>query len=361
MSDVVLHSESVHQLAVVLFAPQGGVVLHLDEFGAHGKVVGTLRHAAGQHGTDAEFAAYRARVGLLAFVTKDCATRHYLEVGQLRETADQALGNAVAQVVAIRGGAGVDEGEHGQRVDAGGGMIAPVEEDGRGCEDCQDSHGDPGKKTPAGSGDCVVARYQALECERQVVGGMEALGGRLGKAPLDHPLEFGGGRLNRVGNGGWIGSKNRGHGLRRCVARKWAPARHHLVQNHAEREDVAGRAGLLAANLFRRHVAYGTHDLAGFGFGNGAVLLGRLGLPAGQAEVEDFDAAVAGEEDVARLDVAMDDALGVGGGQAFGYGGAEFHCLAPSERAAAQAVAEGLAFQQFGDGVVGALVLADVI
>ena len=49
MSDVVLHSESVHQLAVVLFAPQGGVVLHLDEFGAHRKVVGALRDAAGKH------------------------------------------------------------------------------------------------------------------------------------------------------------------------------------------------------------------------------------------------------------------------------------------------------------------------
>ena len=55
----------------------------------------------------------------------------------------------------------------------------------------------------------------------------------------------------------------------------------------------------------------------------------RLGLQAGQAEIEDLHAAVGGQEDVLRLDVAVDDALGVGGGQPVGDRRGDFHRLPP--------------------------------
>jgi hypothetical protein len=41
----------------------------------------------------------------------------------------------------------------------------------------------------------------------------------------------------------------------------------------------------------------------------------KLGQELGDAEVEDDDAAVAREEEVVRLEIAVDDALGVGGGE----------------------------------------------
>ena len=40
----------------------------------------------------------------------------------------------------------------------------------------------------------------------------------------------------------------------------------------------------------------------------------RAGVEFGQAEVQDFDAA-AGQDDVGGFEIAMDDSLGVGGGE----------------------------------------------
>ena len=77
-----------------------------------------------------------------------------------------------------------------------------------------------------------------------------------------------------------------------------------FVEGQAERKDVAAGVGV-AVELFGRHVAERAEDVAGVGQ---VLLIGGLG----EAEVGDPDTAMSVEEQVARFDVAVDDALLVG-------------------------------------------------
>ncbi len=78
---------------------------------------------------------------------------------------------------------------------------------------------------------------------------------------------------------------------------------------------------VLAAHLFRRHVADCAHHRAGIGLN-----LSRRDFRLRhaffdwldefcQTEVEDLDAIVSGDEEIVRFQIAMDDALFVRGGE----------------------------------------------
>ena len=83
-----------------------------------------------------------------------------------------------------------------------------------------------------------------------------------------------------------------------------------LVERRAQRIDVAPGVGPPLEPL-RGHVAQRAHQAAGLGERAGA-------LAGGQAEVGDPDGAVGVEQQVRWLDVAVEDALGVGVGQGLG-------------------------------------------
>src|SRR5262245_65530882 len=78
--------------------------------------------------------------------------------------------------------------------------------------------------------------------------------------------------------------------------------------------------GWTATHLLRRHVAYRSEEGARSGHGGGPRRPRRVvGVERrsqlGEAEVEDLDPAVPGQEEVLRLQVAVDDPLVVGGGE----------------------------------------------
>ena len=83
-----------------------------------------------------------------------------------------------------------------------------------------------------------------------------------------------------------------------------------LEEGDGEAPDVGGGVGLAAHELLGRHVVEGSDGAALFGeFGAGFAIVG-------DAEVDDFDdvaaAGAGGDEDVGRLEVAVDDEAGVG-------------------------------------------------
>jgi hypothetical protein len=101
----------------------------------------------------------------------------------------------------------------------------------------------------------------------------------------------------------------------RLVALVWDGAREALVQHAAERVDVGARVDLLAVDLLRRDVVHGAHEDAGAG--QPAHRPGVLG----EAEVRQVDVVGAvlrlarHEQDVRRLDVAVDEIAPVRRGQ----------------------------------------------
>ena len=91
----------------------------------------------------------------------------------------------------------------------------------------------------------------------------------------------------------------------------------HLVDRDAKREDVRRRARGIAARLLGRHVGHRPEQRTWIRLHD--FLRRRRRSPgvgnAGQPEVQHLHVAVAAHHHVLGLDVAMDDARGVGGGQ----------------------------------------------
>jgi hypothetical protein len=87
--------------------------------------------------------------------------------------------------------------------------------------------------------------------------------------------------------------------LDRRVARERHVAGEHLVEDDADRVEIGGSGHLRAASLLRREVVGGAHDRAGLGH------LRRAG--ARDAEVGDLQPLFGADQDVVRLDVAVDD------------------------------------------------------
>ena len=86
----------------------------------------------------------------------------------------------------------------------------------------------------------------------------------------------------------------------------------HLVEEHAEREQIGAGVEIAAARLFGRHVVERAHDDAVLGLDE----LRRSSLEAaerrahqlGEPEVQDLHVAVGADHHVLGLEVAMDDA-----------------------------------------------------
>ena len=155
-------------------------------------------------------------------------------------------------------------------------------------------------------------------------------------------------------SGGWAESRAIAIG-RGAVALERPPAGQHLVEDDAERVDVRGRAGLLAARLLRAEVVDRAEGRPGQRH------LG-LGDRPGDPEVGDLHPAVAREHDVAGLHVPMDDAARVGGRQGPGDLGGDPGGLARRERTGPpQDRRQVLAVDELHDDERPVLVLTEVV
>ena len=141
----------------------------------------------------------------------------------------------------------------------------------------------------------------------------------------------------------------------------------HLVEYDSERKQVAARVQFAPACLFRRHIGHRPQQSAGVGQPLHRFSLGQGGAFGEQrigrhyfrkSEIQNLGVPALVDEDVRRLDVAMNDALCVGRIQPLGHIDGDLEDLLGLHGAALDEVLEGLPFQELhGDerpSVVGA-------
>src|SRR5262249_24582304 len=136
----------------------------------------------------------------------------------------------------------------------------------------------------------------------------------------------------------------------RCRTVKRVKSGHHFVKNDAERPKVAPRIYDLAASLLRRHIRDCTNCRARlservyrspFCFRSLILLC--------QAESKQLGIATYSNENVSRLDVAMDDSFAVGCVQRVGHLNGERQRSSDIQRPAGNPLAERFALQQLHD------------
>ena len=133
-------------------------------------------------------------------------------------------------------------------------------------------------------------------------------------------------------------------------------AAEHLVKHDAQAVDVGAAVDPVccAGDLLRRHVRRRAGDDAEFG-------TVRPRLVEAEPEVHEDRAAVRREDDVRRLDVAVEDEPGVGVGQGIGQSRRDLGRLRPGRAVIPQPPAEVGAVEEFRDDVDLSPVQADVV
>jgi hypothetical protein len=135
----------------------------------------------------------------------------------------------------------------------------------------------------------------------------------------------------------------------------------------AQRKNIAAGIRFVAFDLLGRHVGDGANDGTVHGHGRGArrhvgesgsAGQGRIGF--GQAEIQQLGAGFC-EHDVAGLEIAVGDAIAVRFIESAGNLRAEREHLRRGERSFLQALRQRLAFEEFHDDEIHAVLLADVV
>ena len=146
------------------------------------------------------------------------------------------------------------------------------------------------------------------------------------------------------------------------VAAEGRAAGGHFVENGAEAENIGAGVEIFAASLLGRHVddcsdgraRAGDHRFVlrkGVDAGGGAHGLVGAGLCGvfGEAEIENFCLAARSDEDIRGLDIAMNYAAGMSGVERVGNLNGEIEERGKSNWAAADSLAERLAFEKLHD------------
>ena len=209
-------------------------------------------------------------------------------------------------------------------------------------------------------------RRQALQREREVAGRLEPLLGRLLEAAPDDPLEARRDDPVRERQVRRLLPEDRRDDVGARIAGEGLLPREQLVEDGAEREEVAPGVDATSPELLGRHVPHRPQDGSRLGGARRRLdprprAAGRFPLHLREPEVEDLEAPVLRDEEVVRLQVPMDDPFLVGGREAVRDLDRPVDRLAGRHPRPRDRLAEGLALEQLGDDVRGAVVLPDVV
>ena len=206
-----------------------------------------------------------------------------------------------------------------------------------------------------------------LEREAQIGRGLKPIRGLLLEAVTDNARE-------RFGDGGQRGDvrrldvQRRVHRVDRRITLEGATSRKQFVEDAAKGKNVSPMIDGAAPHLLRRHVAgraqHRPRAREATGHrrhlcGGGCVRLDGGG--PGETEVENLHLPVVQDEDVVGLEIAMHDAACMRRFEPARSLRRDGGRLLRRQRTAADQVAQRLAFEQFGDGVVHAVVAAEIV
>ncbi len=188
----------------------------------------------------------------------------------------------------------------------------------------------PGRPGPAAR---LPRPAERREREERLLPVRHSRRGVAGQHPIQDPRQRGG-RLRDPGH-----RPARGHAALapRVVGE---PPREQLVQHHPERVHVGALVHRLAARLLGRHERR-----------RAPAARGVAAEEVGQAEVEDLHAPVLAQEGVRRLEVAVEDAVRVGVGEAAGDVLGHAEPLVERQRSALDPPGQGLPAQELQDEV----------
>ncbi len=133
----------------------------------------------------------------------------------------------------------------------------------------------------------------------------------------------------------WRLVENRVEERCRGVSAKRKRTGSHFVQDGAKRKEISAGVEFFAQCLLRRHIGDRTQGASGAGQvffrdrRRGAGFFWHKGTHLRQAEVEDLGVAAIRDEEIRRLDVAVNNALSVGGIESVGDFDAEVEAGAP--------------------------------
>jgi hypothetical protein len=145
------------------------------------------------------------------------------------------------------------------------------------------------------------------------------------QAFVDDLFELGGNVGIQAYGGNWVTFEDRIEDDRGTLSAEGQCAGRHLIEHRAEGKQIAAGIKFLRPGLLWRHVSYGAEGCAGTGqmllvHRQGRRVRCRFGAERSErgrhlreSEVENLGVSALGDKNVCRLDVAMNDALGVGG------------------------------------------------
>ena len=243
---------------------------------------------------------------------EDRRTRGNADAGNPRHRAQDFLRDAVAEVLARRIPAQVDERQDGEggEIPPGRGAV-PGEREVEAAAERREQRRDHRHRRglslrvvgPERAGLAGAGREQ-LEAPQEFIRGLVAIAGILGQAAHDR-VDQDGGRVGPQCRERLRWRRDvRGEELVRGVGQEREPAREHLVAHDAQGVDVGAMIDVrVGRDLLRRHVGRGADRHAERGLGAGG---GGVAQRARDAEIGDERVSV-GEQHVVRLDVAMHD------------------------------------------------------
>src|SRR6266542_631701 len=324
---------------------------------------------------DVELLPKITHVGVFPFERERRSAGHDAQPIYLGQGVENFLAHAVAEIFLIFCLAKIQEWQHSDRfLRERWERHCPVPRHSESKKSSRDDRRQHDERCQFGScgGACQLSlKFQfvtkVFERLKQFVGALIPFIAIFAQRFADNLLKLGRSVRDVTGERRWFHFKNRRHRFSWRFASEWRMRRYHFVKDCAETPDIGALINRRAVRLFRRHVTNGSRYRPQVGlnqqyrfvcrYRHRHFLFGQLCNP----EIEHFHVSVRSEHDVLRLDVAMDNACFVGGGECTRYLDRDVDRFTDLDSPTHQTLTQCFAFDQFAGYVMSCVILTDFV